>query len=215
MTQRERMQLVVSHRKPDRTPAVLAGRPEVHRDLVEHFGVEGMGDVHRILGTDGWGGIGIGIPGPINPETGIVTRCVNLGTSWDDYPLAVTLQKLVGLPVTIDNDEWKYNKSYLDALSEGDKKKAAEVGAAYLDHMMEMTDHFVAIAKEKTGGQIKHILLLHMNQLNADYLDALLARYLKRGWKFITVAEAMKDPVYKKKDEYVGPNGISFLKRIK
>jgi len=61
MTQRERMQLVVSHQKPDRTPAVLAGRPEVHRDLVEHFGVEGMGDVHRILGTDGWGGIGIGI----------------------------------------------------------------------------------------------------------------------------------------------------------
>ncbi|HJN14023.1 MAG TPA: uroporphyrinogen decarboxylase family protein [Armatimonadota bacterium] len=61
MTQRERMQVVINHEKPDRTPAVLAGRAEVHRALVEHYGVEDMADVHRILGTDGWNGAGVAL----------------------------------------------------------------------------------------------------------------------------------------------------------
>jgi len=61
MTQRERMQRVLAHELPDRTPAVLAGRPEVDRALVEWYGVDDMAAVHRLLGTDGWGGVGIGL----------------------------------------------------------------------------------------------------------------------------------------------------------
>lgn len=61
MTRRERMQAVVAHRRPDRTPAVLAARPEVDRALMRYYGVDSMKDVHRILGTDGWAGAGVGI----------------------------------------------------------------------------------------------------------------------------------------------------------
>ena len=61
MTRRERMQAVVEHRCPDRIPAVLAGRPEVDRALMAHYGVDTMAAVHRILGTDGWAGVGVGI----------------------------------------------------------------------------------------------------------------------------------------------------------
>ena len=64
MTPRERMQKVVSHQRPDRTPAVLAGRPEVHRALVEHYGVDSMAEVHELLGTGGWSGVGLGIAFP-------------------------------------------------------------------------------------------------------------------------------------------------------
>ena len=64
MKPRERMQLVVSHQKPDRTPAVLAGRPEVDRALMQHFGVGTMDEVHAILGTDGWGGVGLQVSSP-------------------------------------------------------------------------------------------------------------------------------------------------------
>ena len=64
MTPRERMKKVIAHELPDRTPAVLAGRPEVHRALVEYFEVKSMADVHRILGTHGWGGVGLGMDFP-------------------------------------------------------------------------------------------------------------------------------------------------------
>lgn len=61
MTQRERMQKTIAHELPDRTPAVLACRPEMDRALLEWYGVKSMGEVHRILGTDGWGGVGVGL----------------------------------------------------------------------------------------------------------------------------------------------------------
>lgn len=61
MTRRERMQATVAHRRPDRTPAVLAARPEVDRALMAHYGVDSMEQVHRLLGTDGWAGVGVAI----------------------------------------------------------------------------------------------------------------------------------------------------------
>ncbi len=61
MTHRERMHLVVSHQKPDRTPAVIGARPEINRALMAHFGANSMAEVNRILGTDGWAGVGVGI----------------------------------------------------------------------------------------------------------------------------------------------------------
>ncbi len=64
MTHRARMQLVVNHQKPDRTPATIGARPEINRALMEHFGVDSMGEVNRILGADGWAGVGVGIEFP-------------------------------------------------------------------------------------------------------------------------------------------------------
>jgi glucokinase len=48
-------------------------------------------------------GIGMGAPGPINYETGIVLNVVNLGWQ-DNFPLQESLHSLTGLPVAIEND---------------------------------------------------------------------------------------------------------------
>ncbi|WP_018661519.1 ROK family glucokinase [Heyndrickxia acidiproducens] len=48
-------------------------------------------------------GIGIGVPGPVDMETGIIYESVNIG--WpQNYPVTATLQQLSGLKVVIDND---------------------------------------------------------------------------------------------------------------
>ena len=40
------------------------------------------------------------------------------------------------------------------------------------------------------------------------------ARYLRaRGYRFVTLEEALADPAYDTPDEYVGPTGISWLHR--
>jgi uroporphyrinogen decarboxylase len=75
------MQKVIDHELPDRTPAVLAGRAEVHRALVEYWGVADMSEVHRTLGTDGWGGVGLGLEFP-----GYAERCT--GKLEGDMPYA-------------------------------------------------------------------------------------------------------------------------------
>jgi glucokinase len=50
------------------------------------------------------GGIGVGVPGPIDSARGVVRVAVNLGKDWTNLPLADELHKRVGLPAYIDND---------------------------------------------------------------------------------------------------------------
>ena len=51
---------------------------------------------------DGTVSIGIGIPGQVDPATGVVRTAVNLGIS--ELDLGQRLTAALGLPVTIDND---------------------------------------------------------------------------------------------------------------
>ncbi|WP_202711113.1 ROK family glucokinase [Sporosalibacterium faouarense] len=46
--------------------------------------------------------IGIGVPGIVNQETGMVINCVNLG--WQDIPLVDMVENELGIPTFVDND---------------------------------------------------------------------------------------------------------------
>jgi glucokinase len=48
------------------------------------------------------GGIGVGVPGPVDEDKGIVLEAVNLG--WNDVPLAELLENELGRPVVVLND---------------------------------------------------------------------------------------------------------------
>ncbi|MEL6681559.1 MAG: polysaccharide deacetylase family protein [Pseudomonadota bacterium] len=120
----------------------------------------------------------------------------------------------VNVPVTIDNDEWRFNADYIAALSAGDKSAAEAIAGRYIEHMQEQTLHFQTLAQEVLGRDVKHILLLHMNQINADHLDRLLGWYADEGWTFITVGAALTDPLYAAPDLYTGPRGVSQIERV-
>lgn len=59
-------------------------------------------------------GVGVGSPGPLNPQTGVVYAPPNM-QGWYNIPLGDRLAALTGLPVRVDNDgnvaalgEWRY-----------------------------------------------------------------------------------------------------------
>ncbi len=54
------------------------------------------------LTTAELGGLGIGAPGAVDPNRGVVLEAVNL--RWDDVPLAELLGKKLKLPVFLEND---------------------------------------------------------------------------------------------------------------
>lgn len=47
-------------------------------------------------------GIGVGSPGPLDPDTGVIIDTPNLG--WKDFPLAQLLRDKFHVPVVVDND---------------------------------------------------------------------------------------------------------------
>jgi len=53
--------------------------------------------------------------------------------------------------------------------------------------------------------------LLHANALNADYFSRLARTLSGRGYRFITLEEALRDTAYSLPDTYVGRWGISWL----
>jgi glucokinase len=50
------------------------------------------------------GGIGVGVPGPVDTENGIIRLAPNLGQGWHNRPLGDELEQLLGLKVYVDND---------------------------------------------------------------------------------------------------------------
>ncbi len=116
--------------------------------------------------------------------------------------------------VTIDTQDWTFNAAYVAALAEGDRSEAQRVALDYLAHMKERTAHYETLAQDAFDRDIKHILLLHLNQINADHLGDVLDWYASEGWSFISLDEALSDPVYALPDKSIGPWGLGHLERV-
>jgi peptidoglycan/xylan/chitin deacetylase (PgdA/CDA1 family) len=107
-------------------------------------------------------------------------------------------------PVTVDNDEFVYAAAYAKALRLGNAADAGRIADDYLRYMDEVFSFFEDVSRRVAGREIAQILLLHANALNADRFDALAEALRHRGYRFVSVAQALEDPVYRQRDEFVG-----------
>ena len=105
-------------------------------------------------------------------------------------------------PVTADTVDWLVLNAYNRARSAGPREAMARVRADYLKLAADRLTSSEAMAAELFGRPIKHILLLHANELNADSFDALLEQMKGRGYRFITLEEALKDEAYRYPEQY-------------
>ncbi len=102
-----------SRRRTKAHEGMRAGLERVQRTVNEAL-EDARVDVKRIAG------LGIGIPGPLDPETGMVIQLPNLG--WRRVQLGQTLTKALGCPVAVAND--------VDAGTYGESCFGAAKGAA-------------------------------------------------------------------------------------
>lgn len=115
-------------------------------------------------------------------------------------------------PVTIDNDDYIFANEYAAAKRRGDRQAMKRIAAAYIPYMESVFAHFEKISVELLGREPKQTLLLHANELNADHFDALAAMMRRRGYKFISIDEALKDPAYRLPDAQA-MTGLSWIHR--
>lgn len=116
-------------------------------------------------------------------------------------------------PVTIDNSEWIFAAAYAKAAERGDREMMRRVAAAYVPYMESVFDYYEKQSTALFGYEIKQTLLVHANALNADYFGELVSMMKRRGYKFITLDEALTDKAYTSPDSFTGRGGITWLHR--
>ena len=116
-------------------------------------------------------------------------------------------------PHTIENSDFIFNVVYGRALAADDRTLATRVRETYIEHTIAATAFAEAIAPKIFTRDIPQTLLLHSNVLNADCLDVLLSHLEKRGYRFISLEDAMDDPAYATRDTMVTAYGPTWLWR--
>jgi peptidoglycan/xylan/chitin deacetylase (PgdA/CDA1 family) len=116
-------------------------------------------------------------------------------------------------PVTLENLDWAFNTAYQQALKDDDHDTANKILEAYLGQTDVDLDYYEKMTETLFGRPIAHVMLMHSNRLNGIMLDKVLAKFEARGYKFVTLEEALKDPAYLTADNYAGPYGYPWQHR--
>lgn len=107
-------------------------------------------------------------------------------------------------PVTLDAWDWMFAFVYEDARHRGDTALQEELTRSYLAYSDAVFAYDEQLSKQIMGYEPKQILLLHANELEADHISDLAALMRKRGYRFITLEDALGDSAYSLPDTYVG-----------
>ncbi len=116
-------------------------------------------------------------------------------------------------PVTIDNSEYVFAAAYERAIARRDQHEQRRIAAAYLDYMDRVFAYYEQQSMALFGREVRQVLLLHANALNADHFSALADVIARRGYRFVPLERALADSAYQSKDHYTGPAGITWLHR--
>ncbi|MEO5977112.1 MAG: polysaccharide deacetylase family protein [Chryseolinea sp.] len=116
-------------------------------------------------------------------------------------------------PYTVHSDDWLVTELYEYYKQKNMMADAKRIGDAFIKVTLEYFDYIETLTDAKLKRNVKQIYLMHDNVLNADYMDKLVAALKKKGYSFITLDDAMSDPVYRQKDFYELKYGVSWVYR--
>jgi peptidoglycan/xylan/chitin deacetylase (PgdA/CDA1 family) len=116
-------------------------------------------------------------------------------------------------PVTIDNADYLFARHYADAEKNGDRETMRRIAEAYVPYLEETVAYYEKLSRDLLGYEVKQTLLLHANLLNADHFGEAAKMLERRGYRFISLDEALRDKAYALPDNYTGRAGFSWLQR--
>lgn len=120
---------------------------------------------------------------------------------------------LTPVKYTIDNQEWMYSFAYNVAKLNRDNEAADKIRAEFIEYMSQMFDHYEAYSQEMFGRDIAQTMVLTPSRLVGDSFDELFGMIEKRGYKFVSMEEALSDPAYQTPENFYGKAGISWFER--
>jgi peptidoglycan/xylan/chitin deacetylase (PgdA/CDA1 family) len=98
--------------------------------------------------------------------------------------------------VTMSFGDYMYNEPYARCVAKKDDAAIRQLEESYLKIADESIDYARAVSKATWGREIPYVLLMHVGAMDAEVLPRLIDLYRKRGFIFVTLEEAEKDPAY-------------------
>lgn len=108
----------------------------------------------------------------------------------------LTSHDYVTVPVTIDSKDFGLNAQYYAIPWRLRPSRLAYLRQRYLNRINYSINKAEKMTMQLANRPVKQIFLIHMNTLNSHFLRDVIQLFRERGYHFITVPEAMKDPFY-------------------
>ena len=99
-------------------------------------------------------------------------------------------------PCTIDNSDYEFNTAFVLALAHHDKQTAEHIRTEYVAYTGAEIDYYTHLNKTVLGYEPPQVMLLHDSPLNAAAISEVIALFQERGYKFVSLAQALTDPAY-------------------
>ncbi|MCH7337758.1 polysaccharide deacetylase family protein [Acinetobacter sp. NIPH 2699] len=100
--------------------------------------------------------------------------------------------------VSIDASDWFYNQKYLSYQKQNQSLQLQKLKQAYIQHLLDRADYYDQLAVDTIGYSPKHVLLLHVNAINAAFLGDVIDAFQQQGWQWIDSEQAYTDPLYQR-----------------
>ena len=116
-------------------------------------------------------------------------------------------------PVTIDFYDFMWNTALSKCLTHGNAEGVNHLKDQYLFSAINCIKQASEIAEKLFHRDIHHIILLHLGLATSIFIEPLIQALLSTGHQFITLEEALDDPVYMNDFYMPERNGLNFLQQ--
>lgn len=118
------------------------------------------------------------------------------------------------VPVTIDNQDWSFERPWVEARRVGDHVALERIGEEYQVALRLEVLTQTALGDELFGRAVPQILLLHANDVGVAQWDSLFTWLRQRGYRFAQAEEVLADAAFARPPDFIGTHGPGLWQRI-
>ena len=116
--------------------------------------------------------------------------------------------------VSMDFQDYNWNEPYARCAAKHNTAAINSLQASYLDAADESIHVYRQVAQALYHRDAPYVLLLHVGAFDARMLPDLIALFRQRGFAFVTLQQAMADPIYNFDPRVSSPEGNTFNEMV-
>jgi peptidoglycan/xylan/chitin deacetylase (PgdA/CDA1 family) len=116
--------------------------------------------------------------------------------------------------VSMDFQDYNWNPPYARCSAIHDEVAIQSLHNSYLSAADESIRVYREVAQNLYHRDVPYVLLLHVGAFDAHMLPDLIALFRSRGFTFVTLPQAMADPIYSFDPQVASPGGNTFNEMV-